>query len=535
MRRPSSFAGLLGAAAGAALSTLPSLVPRAALIQGLLIGVLAAIGYGLGALCGAVVRRARHQPGWRAGSGTRRVAAACSSALVSASLVQGWIWQADLARIAGLASPAATWIPIAAVAGGVVFLVLLAVARGVRSLTRRLSCGLERFTSPRTATVSAVTLSVLLGAVVVDQIPTATVRLLSPLFQSANNTTPTGVHPPTSPVVSGGPTSAIAWAELGSQGQAFVTGATPTASLAAFNGTPAKEPIRVFVGIESADTPTGRAQLVVAELERFGAFSRKVIAIGTSAGAGTVDPGEVIPLEYLANGDVATVSTQYSLLPSFLSFLVDRPNSVAESVAVIDAVRARLTQMPAEQRPRLVVFGESLGAYGASGAFADLPDLLARTDGAMFQGPPEATALWRRYTDARQPGTPERLPVYDDGRNLRWANQPEDLAEPVTAFDAPRVVYMQNASDPVVWWSPALLWDRPDWLAEPRGPGVMTWPWLPLVSFAGLTGDLMNSMGVPAGHGHVYGTYPVDAWADILRPPHWTPRDTQRLQQELGG
>ena len=33
------------------------------------------------------------------------------------------------------------------------------------------------------------------------------------------------------------------------------------------------------------------------ELERFGAFGRAVIAVGTSAGAGIVDRGQVVPLE----------------------------------------------------------------------------------------------------------------------------------------------------------------------------------------------------------------------------------------------
>ena len=80
-----------------------------------------------------------------------------------------------------------------------------------------------------------------------------------------------------------------------------------------------------------------------------------------------------------------------------------------------------------------------------------------------------------------------------------------------------------------------MAWARPDWLTEPRGPGVLTWPWLPVVTFAGLTGDLMNSQGVPPGHGHVYGTDPVDAWANILRPAGWSAADTARLREHLGG
>ncbi len=530
-----SLAGLIGATLGAALSVAPSLIPRASLIQGLLAGVLAAIGYGLGAVFGWLIRRLRHQRDWHSDERTRSVALLLCTATVTGALLLGRAWQAELAEITGVSAPGSIWVGIAGIAGFAVFLLLLLAARGLRWLVRRVDRTLRRFSSPKVATASAVTVSVLVGAAVIDRLPSAMVTAFSPLFRSMNAATPAGVNPPTSPVVSGGPDSAIPWEALGSQGRAFEAGVTPTAQLTAFSGAPAQNPIRVFVGIDSADTPAGRAGLAVQELERFGAFDRSVIAIGTSAGAGTVDPGEVTPLEYLLNGDVATVSTQYSILPSFLSFAVDRPTSITESVAVLDAVRQRLEQIPAPQRPRLVVFGESLGAYGANGAFPNLDDLLTRTDGAMFQGPPNATALWREYTDRRQSGTPEHLPVYDDGLHLRWANQPTDLAAPPTPFRAPRVVYLQNASDPVVWWSPDLLWARPDWLAEPRGPGVLTWPWLPVITFAGLTGDMMNSQGVPAGHGHVYGTDPVVAWADILRPRGWTTADTARLQQHLGG
>lgn len=530
-----SFAGLIGAAVGAALSVIPSLIPRSSLIQGLLAGVLAAIGYGLAVLVGWTIRRLRHRPEWRSDERTRAVALLTGTGLVTGALLLGRQWQADLAQITGVRAPGSVWVGVAALAGFTVFLVLLLVARGIRWAGHRLDRGLRRFASPRVATASAVTVSVVIAAVAIDRLPSTLATALSPLFRSMNAATPAGVNPPASPVVSGGPDSAIPWQALGSQGQAVVAGVTPTAELTAFSGVPATDPIRVFVGIDSADSPTQRAALAVQELERFGGFNRAVIAVGTSAGAGTVDPGEVTPLEYLLNGDVATVSTQYSLLPSFLSFAVDRPTSVKEATAVLDAVRQRLDQIPVQRRPRLVVFGESLGAYGASGAFQSLDDLLARTDGAMFQGPPNATALWRRYTHEREPGTPEHLPVYDEGTHLRWANQPADLSLPTAPFRSPRVVYLQNASDPVVWWSPSVLWSRPDWLAEPRGPGVLSWPWLPLVTFAGLTGDMMNSQGVPAGHGHVYGTDPVAAWADILRPVGWTTADTTRLEQHLAG
>ncbi|MCU0279753.1 MAG: alpha/beta-hydrolase family protein [Candidatus Nanopelagicales bacterium] len=532
MKSKVSFAGLIGAAVGAALSVSPSLIPRSGLIQGLLLGVLAALGYGLGAALGWALRRGGE---WHSSQRVRGIALLLGSGTVTVALLLGRMWQAELAELTGVGSPSGIWVGIALVTGVAVFVFLLMTARGVRWLVRRLDRGLQRAVPPRVATASAVTVSVLVGALAVDRVPDATVRLLDPVFSRMNAATPAGVTPPTSTVVSGGPGSMIPWADLGSQGRAFVAGVTPTSDLEQFSGKAAAAPIRAFVGVDSAQTPQGRAAMAVAELERFGAFERAVIAVGTSAGSGTVDPGEVTPLEYLLNGDVATVSTQYSILPSFLSFAVDQPNSVEASKSLISAVRTRVLAEPASKRPRVVVFGESLGAYGASGAFGDLAQMLSETDGAMFQGPPNSTALWQRYTAAREPGSPQRQPVYDNGRNLRWANTPAALRTPDAPFEAPRIVYLQNASDPVVWWSPRTLWQRPDWLAEPRGPGVLTFPWLPVVTFAGLSGDMINSQGVPPGHGHVYGTAPVQAWADILRPAGWTAADTERLVKHLGG
>lgn len=531
-----SLAGTIGATAGALVSVVPSLVPRAALIQGLLMGVCAGVGYAIGAVVGWLIRRLRKRSEWRADRRTRFVVAFMAFIVLATAWWAGMRWQSALADISGVPAPDLWWGPISIGSATAVFVVLLGVGRLIRRLTAALGRTLGRVTPDVLAGGLSVVIVASAGAVLLGSLPRVVVLALQPAFRSANAATAPGVEPPTSDYVSGGPGSAIAWSDLGEQGRTFVAGVTSTSDLEDFSGRPAREPIRVFVGVDSAGTAQARAQIAVAELERFGAFGRAVIAVGTSAGSGTVDPGEVVPLEYIYDGDVATISTQYSILPSFLSFAVDRPNSVAESKAVIQAVRERLLQVPAGDRPRMVVFGESLGAYGASGAFEDLSELLGRTDGAMFQGPPNATALWRRYTDERQPGSPEHLPIYNDGRHLRWANQPQDLSSPPGPFEAPRIVYLQNSSDPVVWWSPTTIWSRPDWLAEPRANGVLPGlPWIPLVTFIGLSGDMIDSQSVPAGHGHVYGTAPVVAWADILRPPGWSPAQTVRLQQHLGG
>src|SRR6185312_14371765 len=122
---------------------------------------------------------------------------------------------------------------------------------------------------------------------------------------------------------------------------------------------------------------------------------------------------------------------------------------------------------------------------------------------------------------------PERLPVYGDGRTVRFAATAADLPAATASVDAPRVVFVQHASDPVVWWSPSLIWSQPDWLREPRGPDVLPEiRWFPLVTFWQLTGDLAIAQEPPVGHGHNYGVEVAAAWASILHPPGWTAADT---------
>ena len=120
------------------------------------------------------------------------------------------------------------------------------------------------------------------------------------------------------------------------------------------------------------------------------------------------------------------------------------------------------------------------------------------------------------------------------GETVRFAAAPADLARPDPEWPAPRVAYLQHASDPVVWWSPRLAVRRPDWLAEPRGDDVLpALRWYPFVTFLQLSGDLTRAGQVPPGHGHLYGSLVVEAWAAIAAPPGWSPSDTARLQRLL--
>ena len=125
---------------------------------------------------------------------------------------------------------------------------------------------------------------------------------------------------PASRLVSGGPGSGVAWQTLSRQGRRNVATAVRPAAIEQVMGEPAvAEPIRVFVGLESAATETDRVALALAELERTGAFDRELLMVISPTGTGYVNYVAVETAAYLTRGNIASVTMQYSLRPSPLS------------------------------------------------------------------------------------------------------------------------------------------------------------------------------------------------------------------------
>ncbi|GGO16853.1 hypothetical protein GCM10010116_34090 [Microbispora rosea subsp. aerata] len=542
---PLDTAGIVLAAAFFSLSLTPSLLPRPWPLQGIIAGVLSATGYLAGVIAAALVRplTARVPAGWREAwrrTGRRRVrrlVATFGCGLGAAALVLGVRAQRDIYLLMGLDPPERLGylgVPLLAAA---LFAALLAAARALRIAARALGRLLGRWI-PATAAQFAAGLGVgLLAVFLTDGILTeALLKGADRSFAAINTETAPGVAPPTAATLSGSPSSLISWDSLGLEGRAFVADAPGVDELSRFGGRPAVPPIRVYAGLDSAATIRDRAALAVRELERTGAFGRKVLCVVTTTGTGWVDPQAAAALEFMYGGDTAVVAMQYSYLPSWLSFLVDRERATAAGRELFEQVYARWSALPAGKRPKLLVFGESLGAFGAESAFADDGDLRKRTDGALFVGPPDSSALWRRFVDGRDPGSREALPVYRDGETVRFANRPSDLDLPASPWNAPRVVYLQHPSDPIVWWSPRLVLSRPDWLEERRGDDVLPWiRWYPFVTFWQITADLAFSLEAPPGHGHDYDGEVVAAWAEIAPPEGWDDARTTALTTLLAG
>ena len=236
------------------------------------------------------------------------------------------------------------------------------------------------------------------------------------------------------------------------------------------------------------------------ELDRTNVWSRKVIGVFTTTGTGWVDERAASPLEYMNDGDTALVGLQYSYLPSWISFLVDTDKAADAGREMINAVADRLATMPKATRPKLLLFGESLGSFGTESAFDNIDQMLSKVDGALLAGPVFRNDIHNTVTADRDPGSPFWRPVYKDGEHVRFAVDPADLAQPATDWKFPRIVYLQNATDPITYWKFDLLWQHPEWLNQPRGPDVSSHMfWIPVVTFWQTAADMAFSTGVPRG------------------------------------
>nr|WP_090280682.1 alpha/beta-hydrolase family protein [Mycolicibacterium komanii]CRL76866.1 transmembrane protein [Mycolicibacterium komanii] len=518
------------------LSLTPSLLPRGPLFQGLVSGAAGAFGYMLGVFVVWLVRYMLSRDTTPPAPRQAWIALAVIGVIGQVLMIFYFhTWQDEVRDLNGVARMGFWDHPLTAVLSIVTLFALVEIGQLIGRLVRFLVRQLEHVAPPR---VSAVVVVVLLLALTIALLNGVVVRFamstINRTFAAVNDETDPDFPAPTSPLRSGGPGSLASWESLGHQGRVFVAAGPTVEELTEFNGRPAVEPIRTYAGLHSADGIKATAELAARELQRTGGLDRDVVAVATTTGTGWINEAEASALEYMYNGDTAIVSMQYSFLPSWLSFLVDKENARQAGQALFEAVDALIREMPEGQRPRLVVFGESLGSFGGEAPFLALNNLVARTDGALFSGPTFNNTIWTQLTRDRDPGSPMWLPIYDNGESVHFAARAENLARPDAPWDNPRVVYLQHASDPIAWFNPDLLFAEPDWLKEPRGYDVSgRMQWIPVVTFLQVSADMAVAVDVPDGHGHVYVKDVANAWAAILQPPGWTPEKTERLRPLL--
>ncbi len=535
-QRHYTFTGTVLALVFLWLSLTPSLLPRGPLFQGLISGAAGAIGYCIGVLAVWLVRymgskdSSPHAPGW---AWLAVVVVGIIGQILM--IIYFHIWQDEVRDLNGVPRMGFWDHPLTAVLSIVVLFIFVEIGQLIGKLVRFLVRQLNRFAPPR---VSRVVVVVLLVALSIALLNGVVVRVgmdyLNRTFATVNDETDPEFPAPDSKWRSGGPDSLTDWESLGHQGRVFVSAGPTVDELSKFNGKPAIEPIRAYAGLHSADGIKATAALAAEELLRTGGLTRDVVAVATTTGTGWINEAEASALEYMYNGNTAIVSMQYSFLPSWLSFLVDKENARQAGQALFEAVDAEIKAMPEGQRPKLVVFGESLGSFGGEAPFLSLNNVIARTDGALYSGPTFNNTIWSDLTHNRDADSPEWLPIFDKGEYVRFVARPDNLARPKDPWGQPRVVYLQHASDPIAWWNPDLLFQEPDWLREPRGYDLSgRMQWIPVVTFLQVSADMAVAVDVPDGHGHVYIKDVANAWAQILQPPGWTPEKTERLRPLL--
>jgi uncharacterized membrane protein len=526
--------GCWGALIFACLSFTPSLLPRGGVIQGLICGITAAIGYGLGVLAAWIWRAFADRDPRRPRRSAWLTFFICAAALYLVSFGFGQYWQYEIRKLMGVTDYNIPLVVASPFIAALVFCVFLLIGRGLRGLYRWAAKLLNRWIGQRAAKAVGWVLVVGLTYVVVSGLLLqGFVGLMNKAYSLRDTTTAEGVHQPTTSLRSGGPGSLIPWDTLGYQGRNFIGKGPSPSDIEKFTHHPAQEPIRAYAGLASAADAESRAALAVRDLERAGGFQRKNLLVVTTTGSGWVDPALADTFEYLGGGDCATVAIQYSYLPSWISYLVDQSKAREAGRALFDAVYGVWAQLPAGQRPRLFVAGESLGSFGGEAAFSGEYDLSNRTAGALFAGPPNFNTLFRDFSDHRDAGSPEVQPVYQDGRIVRFANDPATGIPPGgQPWEGSRVLYLMHPSDPIVWWSPHLIFSQPDWISEPPGKDVLQGMfWMPFVTFWQVTADLPFATGVPDGHGHRYSAEYVDGWNAVMRPAGFTSQDLASLRK----
>ncbi|HSN06678.1 MAG TPA: alpha/beta-hydrolase family protein [Candidatus Angelobacter sp.] len=336
----------------------------------------------------------------------------------------------------------------------------------------------------------------------------------------------------TSPNVSGDPASYVPWETLGREGRRHVVTYVrpeplldrpsevqgvkrPELSIATVMKEPARAtPISIFVGLDSAPTATERVELALKEMDRTDAWSRELIMLVSPTGTGYVNYVATACVQYMTKGDVATVTLQYSKRPSPLS-LGKIGQAKEQNRLLWLKILERVRRMAPEDRPKIVVFGESLGAHTSQAAFEGWGTLGPQAlgiDRALWIGTPEGSA-WRHELVGRERPDVDRslvAVVNDYEQFLALGNDAKEHAH---------YVLLSHDNDGVTKFGASLTTRRPDWLGparprleevpgrSPRGiPASMRWR--PVTTFFQLLVDMKNAQ--------IPGSY--RAWAHDYRP-----------------
>ncbi len=334
---------------------------------------------------------------------------------------------------------------------------------------------------------------------------------------------PAYTEAPSSPYVSAGPASEVRFADIGKEGRRFVLMALTAADITSVMGEPSREPVRVVAGYASSRDVTERARIAVRDLVALGGLERSLIVVAAPTGVGYVNYVAAEAIEYLARGDCAIVVPQYALVPSALALGQTRAGERLQRL-VLAGITEHLSKIPAARRPRVVQFGESLGAEVALDvAGGGGPQTFAAMGivAGLYLGVPFRSALWERWRD-------DGAAVDPQGRLVLVAEPNEIPPGDATG----RHIMVVHHDDPVNKFSYQMAVQQPWWLGEPhsRPPLVpRETAFRPLTTFVLTVVDLKNGMNAQPGafrrRGH---DYRIDA-AESVAAAYGLPLSTAQL------
>ncbi len=518
-------------------SLTPTLIPRTYVTQGVLSGACFAAGYGLGVLCRRLYVYLELP---LASARVARISNIIAGTLCVIGAVwclwQTTFWQNSIRGLMGM-EPLTSANPFKIFAiSAVTFFILRKLGMFFEFVHRTASAKASRIIPRRVANVVGIAVAVVLFWTIANGVIFRfALNVLDNSFQQRDALFEPETPQPSSPLKTGSAASLLRWDQLGRTGRAFIARGPTAADIGAFTKKDALEPIRVYVGLRSADTPEARAKLALEEMKRVKAFDRSVLVVITPTGTGWVDPSAINSVEYLQNGDIASVAMQYSYLNSPLSLMVQPEYGTAAARALFVEVYRYWTALPKDKRPRLYLHGLSLGSMNSEKSFELFEMIGDPINGALWSGPPFENKIWREVTRGRNAGSPAWLPQFRDGSVIRFTNQNGFSVPPQTPWGPMRIVYLQYASDAITFFDYRDFYREPAWMKTPRGPDVSPeLRWYPVVTMLQLALDMAVATNTPMGYGHVFApAHYIDGWLAVMNVQGWSGADIAKLKEHL--
>ncbi len=532
-----SVTGIFVAMIFVAFSLTPSLLPRTPFIQGVLSGVVFAVGYWIGWLL-ILLWRYLELPETK-GRYTTYLQVGFSI-IIGGGIIYAFghwtIWQNSILQ--GMDQnilQANQSIPTVIIVFIIVAIILISIGRAVLKSFHFVMKLIYKFIPRRISNFIGIIIAGSLLFTIVNGVFIETFfNIIDSSAGKVNQLTDAGITMPTNNLKTGSSESFIRWETLGREGRNFVTTGPTAKDISDFTKRPAMEPLRVYVGLESAQTVQERAKLALNELKRVNAFDRSVLIITTPTGTGWMDPNAVDSIEYIYGGDTAIVGVQYSYLSSqsTLLFLPTRANETSE--VMFHVIYNYWKTLPRDSRPKLYLFGLSLGSFGSEHS-AKLYEIIDDPiNGALWAGPPFVNKLHKDITKNRNIDSPAWLPTFGDGSMVRFTSEDNNLNNYKTNWGKMRLIYIQHATDPISFFSPDIFYKKPEWLIGQRGPDVSPFlHWRPVVTFFQILFDLTAPVDTtPIGHGHHFSANSyIDSWISLTDPPNWNDQMTSKLKE----